>query len=134
MHRKKSKEKTALAAKKQRDGISGISPKRFSGRLRVRPRFARTVFLPFACACLAERSDATCHRQAHALVPNLQRCIIKNNSNAMLCFTEFNYFISFLFDKYQAAGCMPVVYGIDKELFFKTFFIEISTKFCKSVD
>ena len=29
---------------------------------------------------------------------------------------------------------MPVVYGIDKELFFKTFFIEISTKFYKSVD
>ena len=22
-----------------------------------------------ACACLAERSDATCHRQAHAVVP-----------------------------------------------------------------
>lgn len=88
VHDKKSKEKTALAAKKQRDGISGISPKRFSGRFRVRPRFARTVFLPFACACLAElagvhakaraervalwgKSCATCHRQAHALVPNL---------------------------------------------------------------
>ena len=37
-------------------------------------RFAlvfRSAFLVCvtACACLAERSDATCHRQAHATVP-----------------------------------------------------------------
>ena len=25
-----------------------------------------------ACACLAKRSEATCHRQAHAMVPNCE--------------------------------------------------------------
>ena len=54
---KKSKEKTALAAKKQRDGISGISPKRFSGRFRVRPRFARAV--SYLLRVLVWRSAAT---------------------------------------------------------------------------
>ena len=36
--------------------------------LRYRFPFSLLVCVT-ACACLAERSDATCHRQAHAVVP-----------------------------------------------------------------
>ena len=36
--------------------------------LRSRFPFSLSVCVT-ACACLAERSDATCHRQAHVLVP-----------------------------------------------------------------
>ena len=37
--------------------------------LRSRFPFSLLVCIT-ACACLAERSDATCFRQAHAMVPN----------------------------------------------------------------
>ena len=40
----------------------------------LRSRFPfRLLVCVTACACLAERSDATCHRQAHAVVPNTKK-------------------------------------------------------------
>ena len=45
-------------------------PKRISGQLRLPLAFIlASQRVVQTCACLAERSDATCHRQAHATVP-----------------------------------------------------------------
>ena len=39
----------------------------------LRSRFPFSILVCItACACLAERSDGTCHRQAHAAVPNIK--------------------------------------------------------------
>ena len=51
-----------------RERKSGRFRKRFSAKLRFALVFRSAVYCVTACACLAERSDATCHRQAHAVV------------------------------------------------------------------
>ena len=61
--------KSIRLQKNTREQKSGRFRKRFSAKL----RFALVFFSAFqfgttAYACLAERSDATCHRQAHAVV------------------------------------------------------------------
>ena len=50
----------------------GRTPKRLSGRLRDRSAldFSCRLFAVRACACLGERSEPTCIRQAHVTVPN----------------------------------------------------------------
>ena len=49
----------------------GCTPKRLSGRLRDRSAldFSFRLFAVLACACLGERSEPTCIRQAHVRVP-----------------------------------------------------------------
>jgi hypothetical protein len=49
----------------------GRTPKRLSGRLRDRSAldFSFSLVAVRACACLGERSEPTCIRQAHATVP-----------------------------------------------------------------
>ena len=50
----------------------GRAPKRLSGRLRDRSAldFSFSLVAVRACACLGERSEPTCIRQAHVTVPN----------------------------------------------------------------
>ena len=66
-----NKNDEAVLRKNTRARKSGRFRKRFSAKLRFALVF-RSAFLVCvtACACLAERSDATCHRQAHAVVAN----------------------------------------------------------------
>ena len=59
----------AISRKTTRERKSGRFCKRFSAKLRFALAFRSAFqFGTTACACLAERSDATCHRQAHAVV------------------------------------------------------------------
>ena len=65
----------ALSHKKNKAVLRKIRKKRKISQavqretpLRSRFPFSLSVCVT-ACACLAERSDATCHRQAHAVVP-----------------------------------------------------------------
>ena len=55
----------------KREGEKRRNAQSGSAGISARPRFS--VLRPSEsmqeCACLAERSDATCHRQAHAVVP-----------------------------------------------------------------
>ena len=48
--------------------------------LRSRFPFSLSVCVT-ACACLAERSDATCHRQAHVLVPPIKELVIDKHTS-----------------------------------------------------
>ena len=54
-------------SEKAEDFASGSARNSASLSLSVQPDY-----FVAACACLAERSDATCHRQAHAVVPNFK--------------------------------------------------------------
>ena len=77
-------------SKKPPSGYSGRAPKRLSGRLRYRSALdSRFSFdCGAACACLGERSEPTCIRQAHATVPRgeffLQIEVEKSSKNKLL--------------------------------------------------
>lgn len=57
--------------KGERDGESGRLPERFSGQRRFRPHLSDGGSACGRVLVLAERSDATCTRQAHAPSSNL---------------------------------------------------------------
>ena len=62
--------KKAVLRKTTRERKSGEFRKRFSAKLRFALAFRSACYFVAACACKAERSDAPCHRQAHAMVTN----------------------------------------------------------------
>ena len=62
---KKAVKRKTRESEKAEDFASGSARNSASLSFSVQPLVCVT-----ACACLAERSDATCHRQAHATVPN----------------------------------------------------------------
>lgn len=87
---KQSGERYARKRKISERAKSGEMPSGSAG-ISARPRFSvlRPSRAMQACACLAERSDATCHRQAHATVPRLI-----NYTFSIVKFTHFCYIIS----------------------------------------
>lgn len=68
--RRSNKRPKTKSIQKAAERDRGRTPKRLSGRLRDRSAldFFR-LFAVRACACLGERSEPTCIRQAHVTVP-----------------------------------------------------------------
>ena len=69
--RRSNKRPKTKSIQKAAERDRGRTPKRLSGRLRDRSAldFSFRLFAMRACACLGERSEPTCIRQAHVTVP-----------------------------------------------------------------
>jgi hypothetical protein len=72
--RRSNKRLKTKSIQKAAERDRGRTPKRLSGRLRDRSAldFSFSLVAVRACACLGERSEPTCIRQAHATVPKAQ--------------------------------------------------------------